>query len=387
MMESFHHEQLPVDGVVGLIQPRAGHRHPGVCKHQIPASLLVLKPWPYALAIGRSSRGGHMVGKATQPLAQRTYPHALPLPRPGPQGVELRAQALADRRRDRRQFCGELGERVAQAVAQARARQERPPTLGGAVEAIGEDPLDPVRRLLLASHALQRAIGRGQGRGTGVLGIAQRPEHPATDQRGPVHVGRETVTRLLVCQAVGGQRPPTPRQHSDQTVLAACANEALERPGRDLGDHRPARQPEPTVGGQQGIAGHLRVHLAIAYDDVGEDREHRTTRGALEPPDGESPQPDPDIMEVARQAPAPATGRLGPQLKAQGQDERDHPFDNGLAVVKQLQGGRFVRKINGDRPVFTRRAGGVSPGSPSAQMGGIADDPRGGSCHAISRES
>jgi hypothetical protein len=67
MMESFHHGQLPVDGVVGLIQPRAGHRHPGVGKHPRPASLLVLTPWPYALAMGRSSRGGHMVGNATPP--------------------------------------------------------------------------------------------------------------------------------------------------------------------------------------------------------------------------------------------------------------------------------------------------------------------------------
>jgi len=67
---------------------------------------------------------------------------------------------------------------------------------------------------------------------------------------------------------------------------------------------------------------------------VGEDREHRATRGALKTPDGEIPQPDTDIMGVARQAPAPATGRLVPQLKAQGKDESDHQFDKGLAVAK-----------------------------------------------------
>jgi hypothetical protein len=104
MMESLHHEQLPVDGVVGLIQQRAGHRHPGVGEHCVPARLLVLKPLPYTLAIGRSSRGGHVVGKVAEPLTQRKHPQALPLARPVQQRVELRTQGLTDRRRDRRQF-------------------------------------------------------------------------------------------------------------------------------------------------------------------------------------------------------------------------------------------------------------------------------------------
>jgi hypothetical protein len=44
MMEAFHHEQLPVDGVMRLIEPGAGHRHLGVCEHGRPARLFVLKP-------------------------------------------------------------------------------------------------------------------------------------------------------------------------------------------------------------------------------------------------------------------------------------------------------------------------------------------------------
>jgi hypothetical protein len=49
---------------------------------------------------------------------------------------------------------------------------------------------------------------------------------------------------------------------------------------------------------------------------MGQNREHRAARGALETPKSAPTQLDPDIMEVARQAPAPATGRLMPQLKA-----------------------------------------------------------------------
>jgi hypothetical protein len=36
MMKPLHHEQLPVEGVVGLIQQRARHRHLRVCQHRIP---------------------------------------------------------------------------------------------------------------------------------------------------------------------------------------------------------------------------------------------------------------------------------------------------------------------------------------------------------------
>src|SRR5882724_4456811 len=64
VMKAFHGEQFPLDGVMRLIQERAGHWHPGVCEDRIPARLLVLEPAPDALSIGRSCRGGNMIGKA-----------------------------------------------------------------------------------------------------------------------------------------------------------------------------------------------------------------------------------------------------------------------------------------------------------------------------------
>jgi hypothetical protein len=79
MMEALHYEQLPVDGVMGLIQQGARPRHPGVCEHRIPARLLLLAPLPHVLTIGRSGYGGHVVRTAAQPLAQRKRPQALPL--------------------------------------------------------------------------------------------------------------------------------------------------------------------------------------------------------------------------------------------------------------------------------------------------------------------
>jgi hypothetical protein len=74
-----------------------------------------------------------------------------------------------------------------EAVAQARPRKERPHALGGAVETIGQDPLDPIGRLVLERRALKLTIGLGKGRRTGFLGVAQMPDHAATDDRGQVH--------------------------------------------------------------------------------------------------------------------------------------------------------------------------------------------------------
>ena len=134
--------------------------------------------------------------------------------------------------------------------------------------------------------------------------------HPATDNRGQIHLVGETVAVLLIGQEIDGQRQPTPGQHRHQTLVAERTDQAIEGHGRDMVEDRAQLQTEAAMGGQQGIAGHLRAHLAIAQDEVREDREHRSARGALETPDGEPTQTDTDIMGVARQAPAAATGRL-----------------------------------------------------------------------------
>ena len=132
------------------------------------------------------------------------------------------------------------------------------------------------------------------------------------------------------------------------------------------------------MGGQQGIAGHLRSHLAIAQDEVREDREHRFARRALETPDGEPTQTDTDIMRVTRQAPAPATGRLVFELKAEGEEEGQHTFDKRLAVAKQAEVGRFISKIDGDGAVFSRRFGRCAHVSPLCHQVSSADETRWG---------
>ena len=90
---------------------------------------------------------------------------------------------------------------------------------------------------------------------------------------------------------------------------------------------------------------------------MGEHREHRATRGALDAPDGEAAQTDSDVMRVARQAPTTATGCLVGELKAKGQEKGEDAFDKRLAVAKELNVGHFIVEIDGDGAVFSRRFG------------------------------
>src|SRR5712691_10381970 len=117
---------------------------------------------------------------------------------------------------------------MAQAVAQARSRKESPHTLGGAVKAIDEDPFNPVRRLLLGGRALKLAIRLGEGCRTGLLNVAQMPEHAATDNGGEIDLVGETATVLLIGEEIRGQRQTAPGQHNDQTLVSERTDETIE---------------------------------------------------------------------------------------------------------------------------------------------------------------
>ena len=135
--------------------------HPLVLLHSsLPlfTAQLLLPPAPHPFAIGRSRRGGDVVGKAPQPLAQGKHPHALALACAVEQGVDLGASGLAHRRRDRHQCGGQLLERVAETVAEAGPREQRPQTARRAVKAIAQDAADPIRRLLLERRLLKRSV-------------------------------------------------------------------------------------------------------------------------------------------------------------------------------------------------------------------------------------
>src|SRR5215510_11469392 len=119
---------------------------------------------------------------------------------------------------------------------------------------------------------------------------------------------------------------------------------------------------------QQDIAGHLGSHRAIAKDDMREDRAHGFAPCALDAPDGETTQPDTDVMRVAGETPAPATGRRMCELKAKGEEKGEDELDKRLAVVKELNVGHFIVEINSDGAVVASLAGRVSHGSSSGQM-------------------
>src|SRR5437870_13917908 len=84
MVKPLHREAFPLEGVVGLIQQRAGHRHLRVFKHRIPARLLVLEPASYALSVGHPCFVRHAIGKVAEALTHRKYAPATPLASPVP---------------------------------------------------------------------------------------------------------------------------------------------------------------------------------------------------------------------------------------------------------------------------------------------------------------
>ncbi len=187
------------------------------------------------------------------------------------------------------------------------------------------------------------------------------PEHTAADNRKQTDLVRETATGLFIGRKLGGEGQPAPGEHRDQTLGATRTDQAIEGHGGEMVEDRAQLQTEPAMRGQPGVAGHLWSHVALAADEVGQHREHRTTHRALEPPDGELTSTDLDVMGVACQAPASLTGRLVFQLKAKGQEKGDHQFDKRLAIVKPLNVDRFIVEIDGDGAVVSRLCGCCGP--------------------------
>jgi cytochrome bd-type quinol oxidase subunit 1 len=77
---------------------------------------------------------------------------------------------------------------VAQAVAQAYARKQGPHTLGGAIKAIGENPLNPIGRLRLERPAFELLIGLGKGCRTRLLRIGGWPDEAAAETRYAIEI-------------------------------------------------------------------------------------------------------------------------------------------------------------------------------------------------------
>jgi hypothetical protein len=89
-------------------------------------------------------------------------------------------------------------------------------------------------------------------------------------------------------------------------------------------------------------------------------------------------------MRVAGETPAPVTGGLVCELKAQGEEESAHEFHKGLAVAQQLQIGRVISKIDRDGAVFAGPFGGLPHVSPPGHLVSSVDETRWGEHAAIS---
>ena len=123
-------------------------------------------------------------------------------------------------------------------LPEACPREQRPHTAGRAVKAIGENPPDPVGGLLLNRCPLELLIRLRKGCRASVLGIAQVPEHAATDNGGEIHLRGETTAVLFIRQDIDRQRQPTSREYRHHTLLPQGTDQAVERHGGDVIQHR-----------------------------------------------------------------------------------------------------------------------------------------------------
>lgn len=214
------HAALAVHRVGRVIQERARHGPRWGVEPRLPARFFVLTPRAHPVAVGLPGGVGDMSGTVASPLAQGQPPPTLPRSPPGPSGRPRCAPRRAHRGRERRPLRRELGERVAYAGAQVRARQPGPHPLGGAVNAISAPAADPRGRFRLGGGALTRPIGVGQGHGPGLFGGSQGPDDPAADHGRQVDVVCQPVARLCIGQDRRGQGQTTPGAPHDQTRRA-----------------------------------------------------------------------------------------------------------------------------------------------------------------------
>jgi hypothetical protein len=69
-------------------------------------------------------------------------------------------------------------------------------------------------------------------------------------------------------------------------------------------------------------------------------------------------------MGVAGQAFALAAAGLVYELKAEGEEKREHELDKRLSITKELKVSRLILKIDDDGTVLACRLGGLSHLSP-----------------------
>src|SRR5262249_18066761 len=177
----------------------------------------------------------------------------------------------------------------------------------------------------------------------------------------------ETAAMFLIGEEIDGQWQPTPRRHRHEALMTKSVHQAIEGHRREVIEHCTQLQTEAAMRRPHGVTGHLRMHLTVAQEEVGEDREDVFALRTLNTPDREATQADTGVMRVACQAPTATTGRLMCELKAKSQEKGEHAFDKRLPIAQELKVGRFIVEIDGDGAVFTGLADSVAHGHPQVR--------------------
>jgi len=139
------------------------------------------------------------------------------------------------------------------------------------------------------------------------------------------------------------------------------ADQAVKGHWGDVAHDRTPGETKATVGGEEGLPGHVRPHAAVTQDKMGQDGEDGFACGTLNPPDRETTEADTRIMRMTRQASTTAgTGRLMGELEAKSEEKGPHELNERVAIAQQEQVCGFILEIDGNRTVCSCRFGGVA---------------------------
>jgi len=128
------------------------------------------------------------------------------------------------------------------------------------------------------------------------------------DDRGQGPPGGATPAGLCSGAKLHRPGPLTSGAHCDQPLWAQGADQAREGPGREGAEHRAPRQTKAAVGGPQGLAGHLRSHLAVAQAPRRSPRAPGAARGTRQTPARED-RPDGPGRQGSGASDAPDRGK------------------------------------------------------------------------------
>ena len=200
------HEQLPIHGIVELVNQRRRPWNVGIFKQDVPSRLLPVYPLMHALSILLSCECCDLLYEPSQPLTQRSVVRRFASLLDEKDFAELPTKRLTYGFSHLFDLTGQLYGRMKETVGDLGGGEESLQTLFGTVEPIGQYRQSLVGGVNGQSCPLKLTVRRGKRDHRLGGRVPQVPDHPPASNRGQVHPFVQAMAVLSVCDEVLGQR-------------------------------------------------------------------------------------------------------------------------------------------------------------------------------------